>query len=69
MRKLPSNTKFDFGVRCAEDKKAYMAGYMKMYNTTKIECETCGISVVRSIITKHRKTKKHLRNLEKKQNE
>ena len=43
-----------------------MSGYMKIYNSTKIECETCGIEMLyRGIMTKHRKTKKHLRNTKK----
>ena len=65
MRKLPSNTIHDFGTRYSENKAEYMRAYMKIYNTTKIEC--CGMEICRGAMPKHLKTKRHLRNTDKKE--
>ena len=57
MRKIPSHTIHDFGVRCAEDNKAYMLAYMRQFNAQKITC--CGMEIYRGTIAKHRRTKGH----------
>ena len=68
MRKAPSNTKYDFGVRWCDNESEYMKAFMKMYNSKRIVCEICKKDLSQGVIQKHRRTKRHLRNLSK-QNE
>jgi len=39
--------------------------YLKR-NYEKVECEICGITTTKHNLSQHRKTKKHIRNMEKK---
>ena len=51
MRKAPLILKYDFGVRCAEDNKAYMREYMRIIQQKTMDCE-CGKTIVQAKYTK-----------------
>ena len=66
MRKRPSNTIYDFGLRSIEDRAAYMRAYMAaVYNAKKITC--CDITFAKGALSKHLRSKRHQRNELKKQ--
>ena len=48
-----------------QNNKEKILNYQKHYREQLQECETCGFSMTRGNWSKHKKTKKHLANLEK----